>query len=555
MRHAEILLCALVVASCTGEIGDAPIKAEVTEPGPCEVAPARGTTFSELRRLSRTALANTLVALVGQSVARDDEIQAALNGLPSDTMILAGDFASDPPVGLPQTLDRIAKRASSIALADSAWRAAHLPTCAATSIPDDACAETVIREFGARVLRRDVEPADLALYKKVYDDAGKGEVGMSFVLRRLLQSPALAFHIERGAESSAGSIHLTTFEIASRISYFVADTMPDDELMRAARSGELLTLDAVRLQVHRMLQTPEGHAKSRDFFRYYAHLGDTPDPLSIYAARHGIDDVTGLGNQMRDEAFDFFDHVFFSGGGFHELMTSTDAFPRTTALATVFGSGIATDGPVVAPNHPGLLHRPALMTSPTMRTSPIIRGAHLRKLFLCESPGMPPNEDVMERERELGNIDDMANRDRVTLLTDSPTCLSCHVSINATGFAFEGFDQLGVPRTEETVLDVEGNVIATWPLDTTVADAVLGAAEPQPVASSIDLAVAVADSYAGRSCFTQRLFEYYRASVVAKADACTMSQAYLAATKGSLEDTLTALIAGDDIFYRLEPLP
>ncbi len=549
------LLC--VLAACTGAIGDAPDAAEVATPDACAVAPARGQSLDELRRLSRPALANTLSALLGKEIVADAEIASSIDGLPSDAIILAGDFHNDPPIALAGTLDRIAKRAAVLALASATWRAGHLPACAATAVSDDACARSVIGELGAHVFRRDLDTEEVSRLMAVYRDAGAGEGGLSFVLRRLLQSPTLAFHIETGAASTAGAIRLTDFEVASRISYFTGDTMPDDELLEAARGGGLQTLDGVAVQVRRLLDTDTARAKVRDFFRYYAHLGNTPDPLPASAARVGIGDVRGLGDQMREEAYDYFDAIFWGGGTFADLMTSTAAFPRTPELAKIFGTEpISAARPVAnAPNHVGLLHRPVLIASPTKRTSPIVRGAHLRKLFLCESLGMPPTEDVMERQAQVGDLDDMSNRERVTTLTNAPKCTGCHTVINATGFAFEGFDTVGVPRTQEVVLDESGDVEATWPIDTTVDDAHVDSETPRPVADSRALAQVIAESQAGRECIARRLFEYYRADVTTKADACTLSRAHATAGDGSLQSILVSLIASDDIFWRKEPGP
>lgn len=540
----------LTTAGCMGEIGGtlaAPDPTNVDTLAVCETTPARGLAFNHLRRLSSTAITNTLAALLGSEIIADGAITDALSGIPRDATILAGDFVEDPPPVLAQTLRSVATRATTLALANRTWRTGHFPACAASAITTEACASETIRSFGARVMRRDLTDDETTRQLELYRASGSGEAGFAFVMRRLLQSPALTFHIENGTSSEDGSIRLNEFEIASRISYLVADTMPDDELLEAARTGQLQSLESVAEHVRRLLTTPEAHAKARDFFRYYTHLSSdgVPDPLAIHGARLGITDTAGLGQEMYDEALAFFEHIFWDedAGTFHELMTSTTSYSDSTSIARILGTG---------ERHVGLAHRPALLTSPTERTSPIVRGVHIRKLFLCEELGSPPFELVSARQGEVGDIDNMSNRDSVHVLTDSPICMGCHAGINQTGFAFEGFDQLGAPRTEEVILADNGTVKATWPLDTTIEDGRLGS-EPESFSSSEDLMYAVASSEMGRACITKRLFQYYRASQVAKADACSVSQAEALSADKSIQSVLVALIANEDIFWRKEP--
>jgi len=553
-KRTILPLLAVFVGGCMGDIGDPPPAIPVVEVSPCVSAPSRGISFNRLRRLSSTELTNTLGTLLGADVIADTQLQAALTGLPRDKSLIAGDFVDDPPVALAQAIAQIAQRTATLGLASPAWRAAHLPACATTAPISDACAAQSIAMYGAQVFRRDLTDAEVADYVTFYSSMGAGEDGFAYTLRRLLQAPSMVFHVETGGDVSNGSIRLTDFEVASRIAYFVTNSMPDPELMNAARAGQLQTLDGVRAQITRLLATDTARAKVVDFFRYYTHLEEVPDPLQTQATRLGIADVTGLGAQMRAEAFEFFESVFWSGGSFAELMTSTSVYPRSTALAAIFGTApVSSTAPTQSsPAHVGLLHHPALLTSPEERTSPIIRGAHLLKYYLCEELGTPPADAVAARKDEVGDIDDMSNRDRVTTLTDSQLCLGCHANINQTGFTFEGFDQLGAPRDREDVLDASGNVTATWPIDTT-GETLVSGDTVQSFANSGELASAMADSDLARGCIAQRMFEYYRESRASKDDACTLSLPQALTQDDSVQSILVTLLANDDIFWRKEP--
>lgn len=517
----------------------------------------RGLTFDRLRRLSSQELVHTLTDLLGEEMISDGDIAQRLSGMPTDQTVLPGDFVEDPPLSLALTMSAVAARASELAIGDPSWIATHLPTCAAAGTIDEACAETLARELGGRIWRRDLRDDEVATYVGYFTASGGGSEGLGYMLRRLLQSPALVFHIEEGTpgDDGSGRIRLTDFEVASRISYFTTDSMPDDELFAAARAGELGDLDAVEDHVRRLLTSERAIAKVRDFFRYYSRLTSVADPLPAIGELVGVPDTNGLGQQMQDEAYAFYEHIVWNRDGtFADLMGSTDAFPRTDALATVFATAVATgDEPVTAAAHPGLLHRPALLASGGPRTSPIIRGAHVRKLFLCESLPLPDPEAVQERKDEVGDLEGMSNRDKVTRLTEADACTTCHSQINGVGFTFEGYDQLGVPRAQETVLDADGNVVATWPLDTR-ADMQLEPDGPDAFADSHALAQAMVESYRARTCFSRRVFEYYRLAAADDGkDGCALHGEEVRSHHGSLVDVFVAAIANEDIFWRKAP--
>jgi hypothetical protein len=557
-----VALLACTTLSCVGRIGGP----EPSGEGPLDQLTytcteqqklSRGVSFDHMRRLSHTELVNTLGALLGESVIGDAEIQTKLSGLPVDETVIAGDFTDEPPVGTALALFQVSKRAVELATASAAWKSDHLPSCAGTSPLTDACAEEVVEQFGGQVWRRDLSPAEVQTYLSYYHEASASTEGLSYLLRRLLQSPSLVFHVEEGAESRSGRIRLTDFEVASRISYLTQSTMPDEALMKAARNGELRSLDGVRAHVKRLLAEEKAHAKARDFFRYYTHLGTVADPLPAVGEQIGIPDTSGLGAEMKQEAFDFFDHVFWSEEGtFSELMSSSAAFPRSEAMSLVFDAElVSSEQPVSsAPSHPGLLHRPALLTSPAGRTSPIVRGAHLRKSFLCDDMGMPDPAAVAERQTELGDIENMSNRDKTTKLTDAPACVGCHGRINMIGFTFEGFDQLGAKRSVETVFDDQGKLGSTWPIDTTAQSPRLEAGGPESLSDSAELALAMSGSSKARACISQRLFEYYRSSTVDLAgDSCVLREEEAQSQSGTLQSVLLATIANEDIFWKLEP--
>src|SRR5690606_21888647 len=153
------------------------------------------------------------------------------------------------------------------------------------------------------------------------------------------------------------------------------------------------------------------------------------DPPEAVVIRGGGDSSQGLAEAMRLEALEYFETIVFERqGSFADLMLSEEAFPRSEELARIFGTPVV-DGetPEIGVNHPGLLHRPALLLSSGKRTSPIVRGAHVRKQFLCTDLTLPGNLDgVSEAQEALVNGDDVPNRELAEQATAAPACVGCH---------------------------------------------------------------------------------------------------------------------------------
>lgn len=212
-------------------------------------------------------------------------------------------------------------------------------------------------------------------------------------------------------------------------------------------------------------------------------------------------------------------------------------------------------GVVQTPKHPGVLHRPALLVTSAERTAPILRGAHVRKGFLCAPMPMPDTALVQEREEQVGDVDAMPNRERAAVLTSPAQCNGCHAFINPLGFSFEGYDQLAMPRQSEEVLNADGTVKATWAINTQVEDPRLDeVGGPTRLTDSLALANAMAESGAARACFAQMAFEHtWRQPIDLERDGCALAASEALVAGGSLQDVLVELFVADDILFRSAP--
>jgi hypothetical protein len=158
----------------------------------------------------------------------------------------------------------------------------------------------------------------------------------------------------------------------------------------------------------------------------------------------------------------------------------------------------------------------------------------------------------MARQTEVGDLDGLPNRERVSRLTDAPACMGCHQLVNPLGFPFESFDQAGMRRTLEQRFDAQGQPTTTQPIDLRVdLPRVDFAGGPDALADSTELVDALAQSVQARACFTQRTFEYFhRAALDPVKDGCALAAAEQTASTGTLRDVVIELLGSDDLFYR-----
>jgi hypothetical protein len=337
-----------------------------------------------------------------------------------------------------------------------AERAAGDPAILARIAPDRSDPRVFINAFGLRAFRRPLGADEVERYAQLFAAASPKfpgldpfAAGVRLVVGGMLQSPFFLYRTELSDAVSEGAMPLGGYEVASRLSYLLWNTMPDDTLFEAARAGDLLDADGIRRSALRMLDDPRTAAQFRRFhFQAFsiADYGDVDkDPKAFPGWRR---EIAGM---MQEEALRFVDGVIASDGGIAELLTSTKAYINAD-LAKIYGvtgSFGADYQPVeLDPStraglltRAGFLARNATLVDP----DPIHRGVFINLDIICRQISAPPAiPPVLERK---GNT----NRERVESITGVGTCgEACHaVIINPLGFAFEGYDAVGAYRTAE----------------------------------------------------------------------------------------------------------
>ena len=342
----------------------------------------------------------------------------------------------------------------------------------ATAAGESACADRILTTLVRRAYRRDVTADDLRPVRDFYE-AGRAERGfergIQRALERVLVSPQFLFRIEQDPAGAApGSVHrISDFELASRLSFFLWSSIPDDELLDAASAGTLRQPEVLRAQVNRMLADPRSRSLVTNFAAQWLFLRDveTKEP-DLYLFR-GYDE--GLRTAFARETELFLDSVLrpaaygqgapstAEGSGNRsvlDLMTADYTF-LNERLAKHYGIPNITGShfrrvtlPDGSPRR-GLLGQGSILsiTAYSTRTSAVLRGKYVLENLLA-SPPPPPPPDVpsldTERSGEPLSMKEAMQRHRA-----NPACAACHARMDPIGFAMENFDAIGRWRAEE----------------------------------------------------------------------------------------------------------
>ena len=327
-----------------------------------------------------------------------------------------------------------------------------------------AAAAVVLTAFLERAWRRPVDPAELVKHLTLFERGlarGEGYEGaLRLPLKAALLSPHFLFLAEPQPEAK-GDYTLGDFELATKLSYFIWASMPDEELFAVARTGDLNNPDELRRQVHRMLKDPKARALGEQFAGQW--LGITqigiiakPDPQ-----RFPEFDAT-LAADMREEAIRYFTHVVGEDRPLIELIDSNYSFANER-LAKIYGLANVS-GPDMQmvtfadANRGGVLGMPAVLTatSHALRTSPVLRGKWVLEQLLGDVvPPPPPGAGVLPEDDV--QPDGLSFRARMEAHRTNPDCAGCHSRMDPIGFGLENFDPIGRWRSEQAGAPIDAS--------------------------------------------------------------------------------------------------
>ena len=373
-------------------------------------------------------------------------------GLPDvDSVLIAGPFDPRRPDDTPSRQRIFTCRPKTPGDATSGDAATGDATTA-DAAPGDAaaCARSILSRLGRQAYRRPLEPPEidrlLAFYEEGSRDGGF-ESGIELALRFLLASPQFIFRLETEPdELAAGAVYpVSDLDLASRLSFFLWSSIPDDELLAVAERGELGAPDELRRQVRRMLADPRASALIENFagqWLYLRNLANThPDPPTF----PDFDD--NLRRALQRETELFFGSVMAEDRSILDLLTAdytylNERLARHYGVPGIYGDRFRRVA-VTDDARRGILGHGSLLTvtSYATRTSPVLRGKWILENLLG-SPPPPPPPDVPDLE-DAGSAEGLSIRERLEQHRANPACAACHARMDPYGFGLENFDAIG----------------------------------------------------------------------------------------------------------------
>ena len=529
-----LTLSLLGATACVGLIGDDDDEPEGKVPSTPTNFVCDASIVPEsvpLRRLTHVQYVNAVSDLVRAALPSDgqaviDQVAPLFDRVPDDQRIGPEHYARFSRLDQTVQQDHVdatydVANAVGAALTASPARMTEVfgPCATDPDATNDAdCMAEFIRSFGERALRRPITDADVDFYMQPAEAPPFDTADYADVVALMLTSPWTLYFVEHGEEGSAGDrAPLGPYEIASRLSFHFWQTIPDDELLASARSGEILTADGYRAQVERVFADPRTRSALSTYFLEWLENTDL-DELDSRLGMPLFDAFVGdftPGPELRERMLqEVVDSALFYGyegdGTLTDVYRNDKSFAKTDDLASIYGVPV-WDGSSEPPTMPdasrtGLLTRAAMLATGSANTRPIMKGVFIRTALLCDEIPAPP-ANAAANPPDLSA--ELTTREVVEELTHQGACAGCHeTAINPLGFATEGFDALSRVRSEQTFYDPNtGQVVGNKPVDTTSVPRVDQGDETvsNGPADLTDLVVASPKPYA---CFTRQYFRF-----------------------------------------------
>jgi len=500
--------------------------------------PAGSNPNTRLVRLSHAQYANSVRELFGIDETPEGAFAPdALNGFKFDT---SNDLRVDPRLG-PQYRSAAEQLAASVVGDGSVF--ARVVPCERGA---EGCAGEFIESFGQRAFRRPLLPDESARFTALFELAGTlGEAsdafdaGVGLVVEAMLQSPQFLYRAEVShGEIADNRAALDDWEVASRLSFFIYDSMPDEALFERARRGELHTPDQVGAEVARMLGDPRAATKLTSFHEQLWQVGRYAKIAPDREAFPGLPE--DLVDRLRASQQRFVESVVEDGGGLRELLTAPYAFVDSE-LAPLYDVDVSSDGlrrvEFDDGERKGFMMQAGFLASNaySRKTDPIHRGVFILRDVLCRAIPDPPADAA---QTPLPETDEPieTTREEITLLTGQLYCPACHSQINEPGFSFEGFDAVGREREREN--DVEVDTTGSITLD----------GEPIPFSGASELVGALADSEEAQRCYTGRWLEFAYGRELTERDEALRAQ--LTATPRGVRELIEGLATSPEFLSR-----
>ncbi len=327
-----------------------------------------------------------------------------------------------------------------------------------TAAEEDGCARRILSSLAGRAYRRAPSATEITGLLSAYEQGradGSFNTGVQFGLRRILASPSFVFRpeVEPPSAAAGATYRITDLELASRLSFLLWSSIPDEELLRVAREGRLSQPATLLAQMRRLLADPRSSAFVSNFAGQWLHLRNLRSITPNSDLFPDFDDNLRLAFQREAELF--FESVLRENRSALDLMTADYTFvnerlARHYRIPGVFGSSfrrVRLDDPA---RH-GLLGKGAVLmaTSHPTTTSPVLRGKWVLENIIGTPPPAPPADLDTALKTDPPGSAPRTMREQMERHRTNPICASCHQTMDPIGFALENFDVVGEWRTKD----------------------------------------------------------------------------------------------------------
>jgi len=410
---------------------------------------------------------------------------------------------------------------------------------------DRACAQEYLATIGRRAFRRTLTDSEremlLATYEAERADEGTFPEAIAVMTAQMLQMPAFLYVMEAPADDGEAR-PLSGLEVASRLSFYLWNSVPDDELLGLAENGDLDDADAVYEAAQRMFDDPKARRGFSRFFREWTQARELEVTSKDTTLFPFLDEA--LADAINDSFERYVTDAVRSGTTLADLL----AEPKTiinAPLAEFYGVDPVDDWTKIdldPDRYAGLVTQPAVMAglAHATETSYVLRGRFIRQRLLCE-PALPPPGNAMTAFNELDKPEDPTARELSDLVLARGDCFGCHQLIDPAGLALEHFDAIGRYRSEYP----SGKSIETTDV-MSVDDDELEFDGP------IDLMAQIALLPQVQNCFARQVFRYEASRMETDDDACAIAQlsATFTESEGRLDEAFLAVVRTEAFMYR-----
>ena len=414
---------------------------------------------------------------------------------------------------------------------------------------NSACAAQFIATMGRRLYRRalaDDETLALTTFFNTTEQNNDFDTAVEWTLQLMLQSPQFLYRVEEGADpkKNAWRTPLNGPQMASRLSYFLWASAPDDTLLDAAATGALADPEALKAQATRMLKDAKAARGKARFFDLWLRLGDIGGLEKSAAAYPAF--TPALATAWRASLDLFINDVLENEDTLAALLTSNSMFvnDQMSMYGSTQTSSTFTKVSMPATQRNGLLTQPGFLArlSGPDQSSPIRRGIFVLDKLLCQVPPPPPaNVDTTPPKVDLGGT----TRQRFAQHSSNGSCAGCHTLIDPVGFGFEHYDGLGAWRDTDNGQPVDSTGGIAWASDETLVGPFNGVPE---------LMGKLSRSKQVHDCFSKEWLRFAMGRGLGDGDACSVDsvQTQFMTSGGDFNQLLLAIVGSDT--FRTRPV-